>query len=166
MQKKMLSFAAVLGWMTVIFAFSSQPGEDSSQISECVSYQLVEGCDSLFQLQQTRQEKEQVALRIDFPVRKAAHMSEYALLSLLLLMMFLLYSRREPGKKKLYYAVLCAVGCVILYACTDEFHQLFVPGRAGRVTDVLIDTGGAVPALAVAAFVLGRRYKKNENRKS
>ena len=31
--------------------------------------------------------------------------------------------------------------CVI-YAFTDEFHQLFVPGRAFQVQDLLIDSGG------------------------
>ena len=31
---------------------------------------------------------------------------------------------------------------VFLYACTDEFHQLFVPGRDGNFRDVIIDTSG------------------------
>jgi VanZ family protein len=34
---------------------------------------------------------------------------------------------------------LYAMAITFLYACSDEFHQLFVPGRAGRFTDVLID---------------------------
>ena len=40
-----------------------------------------------------------------------------------------------------------------LYACTDEFHQLFVPGRAGRFTDVLIDTTGGIIMLLFIALV-------------
>ena len=36
---------------------------------------------------------------------------------------------------------------VILYASTDEFHQLFVPGREGTFRDVLIDTSGAIIAI-------------------
>ena len=30
-----------------------------------------------------------------------------------------------------------------LYACTDELHQIFVPGRSAQFRDVLIDTLGA-----------------------
>jgi len=36
---------------------------------------------------------------------------------------------------------------VVLYAATDEFHQVFVPSRQGTVEDVLIDTCGAALAL-------------------
>lgn len=31
----------------------------------------------------------------------------------------------------------------MLYACTDEYHQLFVPGRSGQLRDVMIDAVGA-----------------------
>lgn len=31
----------------------------------------------------------------------------------------------------------------VLYACTDEYHQLFVPGRSGQLRDVMIDAVGA-----------------------
>ena len=39
------------------------------------------------------------------------------------------------------------------YACTDEFHQLFVPGRAGLLSDVLIDSLSAVLGLVVFALL-------------
>ena len=39
----------------------------------------------------------------------------------------------------------------VLYAASDEFHQLFVPGRAGSIRDVIIDGTGAV--LGVCIFV-------------
>ena len=32
----------------------------------------------------------------------------------------------------------------VLYACSDEFHQLFVPGRSGQFIDVCIDSSGAL----------------------
>ena len=40
--------------------------------------------------------------------------------------------------------VLVSVCIAVLYASTDELHQLFVPGRSGQVNDVLIDGCGAV----------------------
>ena len=40
--------------------------------------------------------------------------------------------------------VFIAFGFAFIFACTDEIHQLFVPGRSGRIGDVLIDSRGAV----------------------
>ena len=52
-------------------------------------------------------------------------------------------------KKSLIYSVIL----VFFYASTDEFHQTFIEGRAGRFTDVLIDTsGGTVGSLIVLIF--------------
>lgn len=52
----------------------------------------------------------------------------------------------------------------ILYAASDEIHQIFVPGRACMLTDVCIDSAGALLgiALASAAFVAARAAKRKE----
>jgi hypothetical protein len=44
----------------------------------------------------------------------------------------------------------------VLYACTDEWHQTFVPARGGRVTDVLIDCIG----IGLAALLMVWRIRK------
>ena len=47
------------------------------------------------------------------------------------------------------------------YAATDEMHQLFVPGRSGQVSDVLLDSAGAMAGLAVLGgirFLVQRRW--------
>jgi VanZ family protein len=46
------------------------------------------------------------------------------------------------------------------YACTDEFHQLFVPGRAGLITDVLIDSIGAVFITLILHLYMNRQRIK------
>lgn len=53
-------------------------------------------------------------------------------------------------------SVRWALPLTILFAATDEWHQTFVRGRGGRVTDVLIDTAGACFAAFVLAVVLPR----------
>ena len=73
------------------------------------------------------------------PVRKAAHITEFAVLHLTVL--FALFQWELPWKKWLK----AALAVTVAYACTDELHQLFVPGRAGMVTDVLIDSMGSGP---------------------
>ena len=48
----------------------------------------------------------------------------------------------------------------VLYACTDEIHQLFVPGRAGMVTDVMIDSIGVTLISIILLWRVCRGEKK------
>ena len=64
----------------------------------------------------------------DLVLRKLAHATEYAILGALLMRAL----QRWPA----------AFAAGVLYAVTDELHQTFVPGRAGRPLDVLIDAAG------------------------
>jgi VanZ family protein len=51
-----------------------------------------------------------------------------------------------------------ALGLAAFYACTDEFHQTFVPSRQGSAWDVLLDTGGA--SLGLLLLWAGGRCRK------
>jgi len=75
---------------------------------------------------------------IHFLVRKAGHLTEYAILGALLFRAF----RGEERGWRLRWA-LYAVAVAALYAASDELHQSFVPGRTPAVADVLIDAAGA-----------------------
>ena len=77
-------------------------------------------------------------------VRKLAHVTEYAILSLLMLRA-LADDERSPVQLGLWAVALCAS-----YAATDEFHQAFVASRTSAVQDVLLDTLGAAIAAGVA----------------
>ena len=79
----------------------------------------------------------------DLVLRKIAHTAEYAILGALLL--------RATGR----IGVALAVG--IAYAVSDELHQTFVPGRAGKPLDVAIDTLGLVCGIAVWHVLRSRR---------
>lgn len=73
-----------------------------------------------------------------FLVRKTAHFTEYAILGSL----FFLNLRNTPlGLIK--HPLATSILFSFLYACTDEIHQIFVPGRSAQFRDVLIDTLGA-----------------------
>jgi VanZ family protein len=65
-------------------------------------------------------------------VRKAAHFTEYGILFWLL--------ARGPMAKRPYLALML---CVV-YALTDEGHQVFVPGRTASLYDVALDSTGAL----------------------
>ncbi|MDY6314114.1 MAG: VanZ family protein, partial [Clostridia bacterium] len=48
--------------------------------------------------------------------------------------------------------------CSALYAASDEFHQLFVPGRSGEFRDVCLDSAGALTGILI--FILIWSVKK------
>jgi len=79
-------------------------------------------------------------------IRKAAHLTEYGILSALLLRAF----RAESSRKWDLRWALAAVAISAAVAGLDEWHQLFVPGRSGSPYDVMLDTIGA--ALAQVLF--------------
>lgn len=80
---RLVTGVLLIGWMTVIFLFSHQPAVTSSEISGGVSLGLVGRLDALFDLELPEETLEKLAQMIDYPVRKAAHMTEYAVLGLL-----------------------------------------------------------------------------------
>ena len=72
---------------------------------------------------------------LDFPIKKIAHIIEYALLY------FLLFRTVNSFTSTRTSFILAAV-IAILYAISDEYHQTFVPLREGRARDVVIDSFG------------------------
>lgn len=154
--EKIMLLLSVL-WMVVIFAFSAEPDTQSQKMSSGVSYQIVRVIDYVTGSEWSEAQKEQYAQKIDYPVRKMAHMSEYAILTLLL---FGSMAYRNERKKYVMPLVI-----TFLYACTDEFHQIFVQGRAGRFSDVLIDTAGGALMTLLMVGVAVLSHKKYNNKK-
>jgi VanZ family protein len=92
--------------------------------------------------------------------RKCAHVTEYAVLSLLLWRAF----RRIP----FLYANTAILSCAVLLACalfaaSDEFHQTFVKSRTPSVRDVLLDVAGALVGLLIALNFKFRDSKKSRS---
>lgn len=135
--------------MLVIFVFSAQKSEESTKLSNGAGRYVVTTVNEVMDKGWDEEMVEEYALAIDHPVRKLAHATEYAILALLWF--------GALGSKPQ------AVVIAFLYACTDEFHQLFVPGRAGLFTDVLIDTSGALAAMIIAWLIcfIGKSFNKH-----
>lgn len=143
---RLLSGFVVIGWMIVIFLFSAQPAEVSSQTSGGIVSQIV---GLVYPNFGTIPEPEQTAI-LDMwqtVVRKCAHFCAYALLSLLVANATRTYNIQKCGR------FLIPVAVSALYAVSDEIHQYFVPGRSCQFLDVCIDTAGA--AFGTAVFALG-----------
>lgn len=93
-----------------------------------------------------------------FVVRKGAHVTEFAILAMLLWRTF----RGTFGKEQTGWSRRIAFSAWLvatLFAVTDEWHQVYVPGRQGSGWDVLIDSIGAAWGL-FALWLIGRWRKK------
>ncbi len=121
-------------WMNTVFGFSSQESESSTSLSLYVTSLFIKDVE----LQKV----------VEPIVRKLAHFSEYAVGGILFLGFFETF--KISAKKKIIFASI--VG--ILYAITDEIHQLFVPGRSGAIFDVGIDTLGVIVGVILLKIVL------------
>lgn len=135
-----------LVWMCVIFSFSAQTKEESSAVSESLSYRMVSSTGHFFHWNLEDEQLQEIADTIEYFVRKGAHMAEYAVLSVLIFIWLGLW------EMTLFRKCTTAFFASAVYAASDEFHQLSVAGRAGRVSDVLIDSSGAL--LGVLLFIL------------
>ena len=136
-------------WMLFIFIMSGAE-EDTSRaqsgaVCEIICQTFVEGYDQMSQ-------DEQIALqaRISFPVRKGAHLTEYAVLGALLALTAASFEIRGLYRGR-GYALLTG----LLYAVSDEIHQHFVPGRSCEIRDMSIDSSGVL--LGVLLFTAGGR---------
>ena len=87
----------------------------------------------------------------NYLVRKTAHFTEYAVLGVLVSNALGPAWARNPRAYLLVAAVLALVPSI------DETIQLFVPGRSGQVTDVLLDCCGAATGAVLRALVVRAR---------
>lgn len=125
----------------VIFKFSSEQSEKSDNRSGVVVEKIIELNPENKKLSPEEIEKKKE--RIVTPVRKTAHFSIYTCLGVLLYT----FSKTFKGKEKV--KVLVSILLAFLYACSDELHQYFVPGRSSEFRDVCIDTCGAIFGIIV-----------------
>lgn len=148
--RKWSNIAGILAiiWMCVIFFFSAQTKEESSVVSEGFSYRMVSSTGLLFHLHIDEEQLREIAGAIERFVRKGAHMTEFAILALLL------YGWLCRWQLSRLRRAAAAMILAVLYACSDEVHQLFVAGRAGRFSDVLIDSAGVVLGMTVFLLIL------------
>lgn len=139
-----------------IFDFSSQNSEKSSNLSRTITEKVTSKIKFIQNLDTDKKEK--VLHIAEIIIRKLAHFSEYALVGILLMSLMSTYEI----KNKLRVLISLLTG--VLYASSDEIHQLFVPGREGAVRDVLIDTSGVITGIFIVIIILKiiKRFKSNK----
>ncbi len=155
MAKKILLWAGVILLSMRIFSFSAATASESSSVSEKITKVVVDV------VKQTKSnaskdpswEKElfEICHKI---VRKTAHFSLYAVLAVLTLLLVKSY-----GAVWLLSGIISAAYC-LLFAISDEVHQLFVDGRSGQVSDVFLDFCGALAGIGICVAIAKCRLRK------
>lgn len=156
MKKKIIfPCAAAAAVMAMIFIFSSKEvgislGQ-SSQVTRWV-------CRLIFFRfgEMTAEQQTFLVTELDFFIRKLAHFSVYMLLGIFTYAAAL-------GSGRLRYKGTAALLICALYAALDEVHQHFVPGRSMRLTDVCIDSLGALLGIFIlrtAILLIKEKFKK------
>ena len=133
---KPLSFIPAIVLMYLIFSFSSQTGDVSSQVSYQVSYKIVYTVDDALDAGMEGWEIDTWVYRIHGLVRKAAHVTLYFALAIAVAFPLYVY-----GVRGIWLMLLAGFICVA-FACSDEYHQSFVEGRGPSARDVMIDSIG------------------------
>lgn len=133
-----ISWMLLVIWMIFIFIMSSFNGNISSNHSGTI----VDLIYNLFDISDTE--------KVSLIVRKCAHVSEFFILGILVINLI--------SKYNVKYSYLISFIVCVLYASSDEFHQLFVPGRSGQVTDIFIDMIGTIFSLLV--MYLFNKFRK------
>ena len=162
-----LAGALAIVWMCIIFAFSAQPKEESGAVSASFTYHMVSSTRTFFHLELSDARVKEISDAIEGFIRKVAHMAEFGIMSVLL------YIWGGQWEMSFLRRGGTAVGATAVYAATDEIHQLFVPGRAGRFSDVCIDSAGALAGVIVFALLVrtvkrvwARRLKREQCKKN
>ena len=145
-KRKILSWIAVILWMSVIFMFSSQPATESGKLSK-----LITNIDVKIIRKVVPNTKFDV-IEFEHIIRKSAHFFIYLGLSILII-----NTLRRSGVRK-YRCIIGTLLSCIIFAASDELHQVFVAGRGAQVSDVIIDSAG----IALGILLVTGTWKKRK----
>ncbi len=168
--KKILRYFSVVPAILMlffIFCFSAQDGPASGSLSYRVCCALLSLADRIFSWNLSAPAFAARAESMQLFVRKAAHITEYFLLTLCFFLPLRVWIPKKAGTEtvKMFFLryLLPAFLLSVISAGADEFHQSFVPGRCGTPVDVLIDSIGCVIACVILLFFYYLR-KRKQNR--
>lgn len=143
------SWAAVFLWLAFIFYLSNQPAAESNGLSKNITKVIFETIDKVIDLDQSDTNIGLVE-KFNHLIRKYAHFTLYLVLGILVTNAMIISGL--IGYKTLIYSLLFC----IIYAISDEVHQLFVLGRSAQVTDVLIDSLGSF--IGIGLYSLAKNF--------
>ncbi len=150
-----VSCSVTVAIMIAIFSFSAETADNSQKTSESFTERVLSVFHAFGGL--PPEKKTQIIKGIQSVVRKLAHFSIYALLGTFMYLSFFVLELKKP---------LFAFACCVLYAISDELHQMFIPGRSCELRDMCIDSLGALLGVTFVMLIImlvKRLLRKKQN---
>ena len=144
----------------IIFSFSAVPATASTKQSKGLTYNVIKLLNGN---KLTEKELVKLTKRVNPVIRKIAHFSIYMILAIFTYMFIEELNTKSKSEKErvrkniIYTCIFC-----IIYAIFDEIHQIYVPGRTGKVIDVIIDTLGACTGITIILIRNKFNYKNKD----
>ena len=151
--KRIIKLILIVLWMGVIFTFSSDNADKSTSKSDGVIINIYK---AFHKGDISKKEKQKIIDKYVFPVRKLAHFTEYLILGVLIINFISEYKTLE-----IKYLLLAIILCM-LYAVSDEIHQIFISGRTAKILDVFIDTLGSSTGIFLYKIVKVKLFNVKE----
>ena len=139
--KKYVNIILLILWMALIFTLSNYSAVESSSQSGLITTLL----SKILKINNIE--------ILEVIIRKSAHLFEYILLGILTINFLKDY--------KINKLIFISIFIGSIYACTDEIHQLFIPGRSCQISDIFIDSIGVSIGVFLYIYIYKLfKYKK------
>lgn len=158
--KRVIAYLFTLLVMASIFYFSDQPATKSKKTSSSITKKIVSVVTKNKKL--PAKKKKELESKWEKAIRKIAHFSLFALLGICAFISASLTFIKKGSHFIQKDALISLVFC-LLYAISDEFHQTFVAGRSGQITDVLIDLSGSLVGILITSSILYLINRKKQS---
>lgn len=146
---RVFSIILLVCWMGLIFYFSHQTAEKSSNVSGSVIAMFAEKFYPNFE-DLSSLERDNLISSLQSVVRTAAHFCIYGGLGFFAYLTFVSYVNLKYKTRIFWMLETC-----LLYAASDEYHQTFIDGRSMQVSDIVVDFLGSLIAILICImFVL------------
>ena len=129
-----------------IFRFSNQDGEKSGSLSREITENVTKNVKTIQRMEKSKKEK--TLDKIEHFIRKLAHFSLYTVVGILMMSLMSTYNLIQIKRLGI------SLGVGVIYAMSDEFHQMFIPDRSSSIIDVFIDSCGVFVGIVIVVLVL------------
>ena len=147
---RILLVLLLLADMIFIFSNSAQNSTASAETSKGVT-ELVAPVIIPEYAEMNEEEKAVAILSLNAILREAAHLLQFTPIGFCLYLLLSTYTDKETLQK---YKIPLTLGFGLIYAISDEIHQLFSPGRAFELFDIFMDISGVTVGCFGAIILL------------
>lgn len=156
---RVLTTLLTLAIMIIIFCFSTQNADRSDRTSGYFSMKIIRLLWSDYDSRSAEEQKD-IYDNVQHVIRKCAHFWEYTMLGFMIRLCLESWFGAEVKRRKALLLIAFAIG--VVYAASDEIHQLLIDGRSGQWTDVLLDSCGVMTGVLLGIALIWTTYRRKE----